>query len=139
MKGKGVEPPQWPDASGTSSPLRAHREPTRGGERSSILAGCGKTPVKVHDPTSGQTLELTPLRVWKLAPAARRGVKIALFRSPVTGRYFRAKVPDDYPIERCEEHQKPETSKDSPLNATGLWRSVRERIRGCFRQLWQKL
>ncbi|HIQ11080.1 MAG TPA: chorismate-binding protein, partial [Pyrodictium sp.] len=28
----------------------------------------------------------------------RKGVKIGLFKSPETGKYFRAKVPDDYPI-----------------------------------------
>lgn len=55
-------------------------------------------PVKVHDPTSGEDVEIVPKKVWELAPKGRKGVKIGLFRSPVTGKYFRAKVPDEYPI-----------------------------------------
>ncbi|BAA79414.1 hypothetical protein APE_0450a [Aeropyrum pernix K1] len=54
-------------------------------------------PVKVRDPTTGKEVELTPIKVWKLSPRGRRGVKIGLFKSPETGKYFRAKVPDDYP------------------------------------------
>ncbi|MCE4603746.1 MAG: chromatin protein Cren7 [Aeropyrum sp.] len=54
-------------------------------------------PVKVRDPTTGKEVELVPIKVWKLAPRSRRGVKIGLFKSPETGKYFRAKVPDDYP------------------------------------------
>ncbi len=54
--------------------------------------------VKVRDPTSGQELEIEPIKVWKLAPKPRKGVKIGLFKSPITGKYFRAKVPEDYPV-----------------------------------------
>ncbi|MCE4613225.1 MAG: chromatin protein Cren7 [Desulfurococcales archaeon] len=53
--------------------------------------------VRVKDPTTGKEVELEPIKVWKLAPRARKGVKIGLFKSPETGKYFRAKVPDDYP------------------------------------------
>jgi len=55
-------------------------------------------PVKVRDPTTGREEELVPIRVWVLAPRGRKGVKIGLFKSPVTGRYFRTRVPDDYPV-----------------------------------------
>ena len=48
--------------------------------------------------SSGKELELVPIKVWQLAPAGRKGVKIGLFQDPETGRYFRAKVPDEYPI-----------------------------------------
>ncbi|MEB3845257.1 MAG: chromatin protein Cren7 [Desulfurococcales archaeon] len=56
-------------------------------------------PVRVRDPTTGEEVELVPIKVWLLAPKSRgrKGVKIGLFRSPKTGRPFRAKVPDDYP------------------------------------------
>ncbi len=53
--------------------------------------------VKVRDPTTGQEVELEPIKVWPLAPKGRKGVKIGLFKSPTTGKYFRAKVPEDYP------------------------------------------
>lgn len=52
--------------------------------------------VKVKTP-SGKELELTPIKVWQLAPAGRKGVKIGLFQDPETGRFFRVKVPEDYP------------------------------------------
>ncbi|MEM0066341.1 MAG: chromatin protein Cren7 [Sulfolobales archaeon] len=55
-----------------------------------------KPPVKVKDPHTGQELELVPEKIWTLAPKGRKGVKIGLFKSP-TGKYFRAKVPEDYP------------------------------------------
>ncbi|RLG89370.1 MAG: chorismate-binding protein [Thermoprotei archaeon] len=55
-----------------------------------------KTPVKVKDPTTGKEVEIAPEKVWVLAPKGRKGVKIGLFKSPETGKYFRAKVPDDY-------------------------------------------
>ena len=55
-------------------------------------------PVKVLDKTTGKEVELVPVKVWVLAPPGRKGVKIGLFKSPETGRYFRAKVPDDYPV-----------------------------------------
>lgn len=56
-------------------------------------------PVRVRDPHTGEEVELIPIKVWVLAPKSRgrRGVKIGLFRSPKTGKTFRAKVPDDYP------------------------------------------
>jgi len=47
---------------------------------------------------SGKTEELTPVKVWILAPKGRAPVKIGLFKDPETGKYFRHKVPDDYPI-----------------------------------------
>lgn len=52
--------------------------------------------VKVKTP-SGKELELVPIKVWQLAPEGRRGVKIGLFQDPETGRFFRVKVPEDYP------------------------------------------
>jgi hypothetical protein len=54
-------------------------------------------PVKVRDPTTGEEIEIAPIKVWELAPKSRKGVKIGLFKSPKTGKFFRAKVPDDYP------------------------------------------
>ncbi|MDP8002911.1 MAG: chromatin protein Cren7 [Caldisphaera sp.] len=54
-------------------------------------------PVKVKDPSSGKEVELSPIKVWALAPKSRKGVKIGLFKSPETGKFFRAKVPDNYP------------------------------------------
>ena len=54
-------------------------------------------PVRVRDPHTGKELELVPVKVWVMAPPGRKGVKIGLFRNPETGKYFRAKVPDDYP------------------------------------------
>jgi len=56
-----------------------------------------KKSVKVKDPTTGKEVELVPEKVWSLAPRGRKGVKIGLFKSPETGKYFRAKVPDNYP------------------------------------------
>jgi len=51
--------------------------------------------VRLRDPTSGQEIEVEPEKTWKLAPKGRKGVKIGLFKSPITGKYFRAKVPED--------------------------------------------
>ncbi|NPA04706.1 MAG: chorismate-binding protein, partial [Crenarchaeota archaeon] len=45
-------------------------------------------PVKVRDPTTGKEVELVPIKVWVLAPKGRKGVKIGLFKSPETGKYF---------------------------------------------------
>ena len=45
---------------------------------------------------SGKNAELSPEKVWSLAPKGRKGVKIGLFKDPETGRYFRHKLPDDY-------------------------------------------
>lgn len=56
-----------------------------------------KKPVKVKDSTTGKEVELVPEKVWTLAPKGRKGVKIGLFKSPETGKYFRAKIPEDYP------------------------------------------
>jgi hypothetical protein len=58
----------------------------------------GKPKVKVKDKTSGEILELTPIKVWVLSPKGKRGVKIGLFQSPSTKQYFRARVPDNYPV-----------------------------------------
>lgn len=49
-------------------------------------------PVVVVDPYTGKPTRQVPKKVWKLNIA-----KIGLFWSPV-GRYFRAKVPDTYPV-----------------------------------------
>ncbi len=57
-----------------------------------------KKTVKVKDPTTGKEVDLVPEKVWTLAPRGRKGVKIGLFKSPETGKYFRAKVPDNYPV-----------------------------------------
>ena len=59
------------------------------------LAACTQ-PVKVRTP-AGVEKELVPKKVWMLAPKGRKGVKIGLFQDPETGKYFRAKVPDEYP------------------------------------------
>ena len=56
-----------------------------------------KRPVKVKTPT-GKEMELVPEKAWELSPKGRKGVKIGLFKDPETGKYFRAKLPDDYPI-----------------------------------------
>ncbi|MCY0867866.1 MAG: chromatin protein Cren7 [Desulfurococcus sp.] len=53
--------------------------------------------VKTRTP-SGRELELIPVKVWQLNPRGRKGVKVGLFQDPETGRYFRAKVPDEYPL-----------------------------------------
>jgi len=58
------------------------------------MAACTQ-PVKVRTP-SGEERELVPKKVWM--PKGRKGVKIGLFQDPSTGKYFRAKVPDDYPV-----------------------------------------
>ncbi|MEM2021989.1 MAG: chromatin protein Cren7 [Zestosphaera sp.] len=55
-----------------------------------------KKTVKVKDSTTGKEVELVPEKVWTLAPKGRKGVKIGLFKSPETGKYFRAKVPEGY-------------------------------------------
>nr|4R55_A Chain A, Chromatin protein Cren7 [Saccharolobus solfataricus P2] len=52
----------------------------------------GKKPVKVKTP-AGKEAELVPEKVWALGR-----VKIGLFKDPETGKYFRHKLPDDYPI-----------------------------------------
>nr|5WVW_A Chain A, Chromatin protein Cren7 [Saccharolobus solfataricus P2]5WVW_B Chain B, Chromatin protein Cren7 [Saccharolobus solfataricus P2] len=57
----------------------------------------GKKPVKVKTP-AGKEAELVPEKVWAAAPKGRKGVKIGLFKDPETGKYFRHKLPDDYPI-----------------------------------------
>ena len=53
--------------------------------------------VKVRDPTTGKEVTLAPIKVWTLSPRGRKGVKIGLFKSPDTGRFFRAKVPENFP------------------------------------------
>lgn len=62
-----------------------------------IAVACPK-PVRVIDRATGKEYELVPVKVWELAPRGRRSVKIGLFKNPDTGRFFRARVPDDYPI-----------------------------------------
>jgi len=52
--------------------------------------------VKVKTP-AGKDVELIPKKVWRLSPGGRKGVKIGLFQDPETGKFFRFKVPDDYP------------------------------------------
>ena len=59
------------------------------------MAACTKA-VSVKAP-DGTEKSLVPKKVWALAPRGRKGVKIGLFQDPATGKYFRAKVPDDYP------------------------------------------
>ncbi len=56
-----------------------------------------KKKVKVKDKTTGKIVELVPIKVWRLAPKGKKGIKIGLFQSPETKQYFRARVPDDYP------------------------------------------
>ncbi|MEM0377742.1 MAG: chromatin protein Cren7 [Thermosphaera sp.] len=57
---------------------------------------CDK-PVKVKT-ASGKELELIPKKVWQLNPRGKKGVKVGLFQDPETGAFFRAKVPEDYPL-----------------------------------------
>ncbi|MDM7275413.1 MAG: chromatin protein Cren7 [Thermoprotei archaeon] len=53
-------------------------------------------PVKVKTP-AGTEANIVPKKVWMLQPKGGKGVKIGLFQDPSTGKYFRAKVPPDYP------------------------------------------
>ncbi|MCX8196379.1 MAG: chromatin protein Cren7 [Acidilobaceae archaeon] len=55
--------------------------------------------VKVKTP-AGAEAELVPKKVWMLEPKGGKGgkgVKIGLFQDPQSGKYFRAKVPQEYP------------------------------------------
>lgn len=54
--------------------------------------------VPVLDKTTGKLVELEPIKVWTLGPKDKVKIKIGLFKSPETGKYFRARVPDDYPL-----------------------------------------
>jgi len=54
-------------------------------------------PIKIKLP-DGKEVELVPKKVWELAPRGRKGIKMGLFQDPATGKYFRGKVPDDYPV-----------------------------------------
>jgi len=56
-----------------------------------------KRSVKVKTP-SGKEADLTPEKVWLLAPKGRKGVKIGLFKDPESGKYFIHRLPDDYPL-----------------------------------------
>ncbi|MEM0380941.1 MAG: chromatin protein Cren7 [Desulfurococcaceae archaeon] len=56
---------------------------------------CKKT-VRVKTP-AGKDADLIPKKVWRLSPSGRKGVKIGLFQDPETGKYFRYRVPEDYP------------------------------------------
>ncbi|MEM1921820.1 MAG: chromatin protein Cren7, partial [Desulfurococcaceae archaeon] len=46
---------------------------------------------------AGKDADLIPKKVWRLSPSGRKGVKIGLFQDPETGKYFRYRVPEDYP------------------------------------------
>ena len=57
-----------------------------------------ETPIEVFDKTTGQILKLKPKKVWILkGPRNEKGIKIALFKSPLSNKYFRARLPDNYP------------------------------------------
>lgn len=73
------------------SGVRVNVKPQRGRRKM-----CGKK-VLVLDKTTGKLVELEPIKVWSLGPKGRVKIKIGLFRSPETGKYFRARVPDDCP------------------------------------------
>ena len=61
--------------------------------RGASLPRCTR-PVRVKTPY-GVEKELIPKGVWLIKGV--KLVKIGLFYDPETGKYFRAKVPDDYP------------------------------------------
>ncbi len=50
-------------------------------------------PVKVFNPYTGKEEMLVPKKVWKI----RDNLKMGQFQCPHTGRFFKAKVPIDYP------------------------------------------
>ncbi len=50
-------------------------------------------PVKVFNPYTGKEEMLVPKKVWKI----RENLKMGQFQCPHTGRFFKAKVPIDYP------------------------------------------
>lgn len=60
-------------------------------------AKSGRRKVLVLDKTTGKLVDLEPIRVWSLGPRGKVKIKIGLFKSPETGKYFRARVPDDFP------------------------------------------
>jgi len=62
------------------------------------LSGQHRKKVAVIDKTTGKMVELEPIKVWVLGPKDRVKIKIGMFKSPETGKYFRARVPDDYPL-----------------------------------------
>ena len=61
--------------------------------------------VVVKDPTTHLEVELTPEKVYVIKNHRGKTVKIGLFVSPKTGKYFRALMPKDYP-EACLESSK---------------------------------
>jgi hypothetical protein len=61
----------------------------------SRMPPCTKA-IKVKTPSGAET-QLVPKKVWLLQPKGGKGIKIGLFHDPSTGKYFRAKVPADYP------------------------------------------
>ncbi|MEB3825400.1 MAG: chromatin protein Cren7 [Desulfurococcales archaeon] len=50
-------------------------------------------PIKVFNPYTGKEELLVPLKTWNIKP----NLKMGQFKCPHTGRYFKAKVPLDYP------------------------------------------
>ncbi len=87
--------------------------------------------VKVRSPESGQMLELTPVKVWVL-----RKIKLGLFKDPTTGKYFRSRLPDDYPeycIQRVnKEYREGETIQgakaEEELEARDLLKDLEETL-----------
>lgn len=55
-----------------------------------------KPPVQVFTP-DGKRKEIAPIKCWEFGPRYGKKNKIGIFRDPETGKYFRAKLPDDYP------------------------------------------
>ncbi|MCE4614816.1 MAG: chromatin protein Cren7 [Desulfurococcales archaeon] len=51
------------------------------------------SPVNVFNPYTGKEESLVPKKVWKI----RENLKMGQFQCPHTGRFFKAKVPIDYP------------------------------------------
>lgn len=54
--------------------------------------------VQVLDKTTGKVVDLEPIKAWVLGPRDKVKIKIGIFKSPETGKYFRARLPDDYPV-----------------------------------------
>lgn len=53
--------------------------------------------VKVKDPYTHLEVELAPERVYVIENHMGKKIKIGLFRSPRTGKIFRALLPNTYP------------------------------------------
>ena len=54
----------------------------------------GQRPVKVYDPFAGKEVELYPLKVWSYESKTLGSIKVGLFRSPTSGKLFRAVIRD---------------------------------------------